>query len=209
MTRRRSTSSIILTICSLMMAAAVSSTEVFALAQQDPLEIVRTRNQTVERIVGQSGDEVSDETREELKEVINGFIDFEELSKRALGKHWSDRTEQERADFISVFSQLIKNSSVKKLEIYQADRLVYQKPEINGAAAEVTTVAYKDRKQVEIIYKMHKVGDEWRVWDMEIDGASTARNYRDSFYKQIAKSSYSEMYDKLLKRLERDSQFDQ
>jgi phospholipid transport system substrate-binding protein len=131
-------------------------------------------------------------------------MDFNELSRLSLGKYWDRRTEQEKKDFVNTFSQLIRNSSVKKLEIYKADRLVYEEPEINGAKAKVTTIAYKKRKQVEIVYKMHKVGDRWLVYDMEIDGVSTARNYRDSFYKQIAKSSYEEMYNKLVKRLQED-----
>ena len=80
--------------------------------------------------------------------------------------------------------------------------MVYEEPEINGSKAKVTTIAYKKRKQFEITYKMHKVDNEWKTYDMEIDGVSTARSYRDSFYKQIAKTSYKEMYDKLVKKLE-------
>ena len=52
---------------------------------------------------------------------------------------------------------------------------------------------------------MHEVGGEWKAYDIVIDGASTARNYRDSFYKQIAKSSYKEMFDKLVTKLAEDS----
>jgi len=168
---------------------------------QSPVEILKARNQTVENMLQGGNDNVSPETKEKLKQVINEIMDFNELSRLSLGKYWEQRTEQEKKDFVNVFSQLIKNSSVKKLEIYKADRMVYQDPEIAGAKAKVTTIAYKDRKHVEIVYKMHKVGDTWLVYDMEIDGVSTAINYRDSFYKQIAKGSYKEMYDKLVKKL--------
>ncbi len=176
--------------------------EVAAAAVQGPVDIIKARNQSVERILRQSGDSVSDATREQLKDVINSFIDFNELSKRALGKYWDERNEEERKRFVDVFSQLIKNSSVKKLEIYKADRMVYQEPRVSDGRATVTTVAYKDRKNVEVTYQMHRVNGEWRVYDMDIDGVSTARNYRDSFYKQIAKSSYEDMYDKLVQRLQ-------
>lgn len=167
-----------------------------------PLEVIKQRNETIEKILQANDGEVSDETRAKLKDIINGVMDFWELSRRALGKYWDERTDQERQDFVHVFSQLIRNSSVKKLEIYKADRLVYEPPEITNGRAKVTTIAHKERKHVEIVYKMHKVDGTWKVYDMEIDGLSTARNYRDSFYKQIAKTSYAEMYDKLVKRLE-------
>lgn len=172
-----------------------------AAVEESPVEIIKNRNKTVEEIIGNK-DEVKGETKERLKDIINSFMDFNELSRLALGKYWKERTKQEKRDFINVFQQLIRNSSVKKLEIYQADRVVYEEPEINGSKAKVTTIAYKKRKQFEITYKMHKVDNEWKTYDMEIDGVSTARSYRDSFYKQIAKTSYKEMYDKLVKRLE-------
>ena len=171
--------------------------------EESPLDIIKNRNKTVEEIIGDK-DEIKGETKERLKDVINSFMDFNEFSRLALGKYWKERTEQEKKDFANVFQKLIRNSSVKKLEIYQADSVVYEEPEINGSKAIVTTIAYKKRKEFEITYKMHKVGNEWKTYDMEIDGVSTARNYRDSFYKQIAKTSYKEMYDKLVKRLESD-----
>ena len=172
-----------------------------AAVEESPVEIIKNRNKTVEEIIGNK-DEVKGETKERLKDIINSFMDFNELSRLALGKYWKERTKQEKRDFANVFQQLIRNSSVKKLEIYRADRMVYEEPEINGSKAKVTTIAYKKRKQFEITYKMHKVDNEWKTYDMEIDGVSTARSYRDSFYKQIAKTSYKEMYDKLVKKLE-------
>ena len=175
-----------------------------SLADQSPLDLIKLRNQEVEQILDRAGDSVNVETKEQLKDVINGCIDFAELSRLALGKYWDERTEQEKSDFVAVFQQLIRNSSVKKLEVYKADKIEYEKPEIDGNKAEVLQIAYKKRKQVEVLYKLHLFNQEWKVYDMEIDGVSTARNYRESFYKQIAKSSYQEMYDKLVKRLEQD-----
>ena len=174
------------------------------IASDSPVDIIKVRNQTVTKIVKAAGDNVDQATREKLKDVINGLMDFKELSRLALGKYWAKRTEQERADFVHVFQQLIRNSSVKKLEIYKADRVEYDAPVISGDKATVTTIAYKGRKDVEIVYKMHKVNGVWKAYDMVIDGVSTARNYRDSFYKQISKSSYKEMYDKLVRKLKEE-----
>jgi phospholipid transport system substrate-binding protein len=171
------------------------------LAEESPTQIIKARNQNVEDIITAAGDNIDDATRDKLKDVINSFIDFRELSRVALGKYWKERTEQEKDDFVSVFEQLIRNSSVKKLEVYKADRIEYDEPEIRSGKAFVRTVAYKKKKQVEVLYKMHQVDGEWKVYDLEIDGLSTARNYRDSFYKQISTTSYEEMYEKLVTKL--------
>ncbi len=169
-----------------------------------PLDLIKARNQQVENIIEQAGDSVNVETKEQLKDVINGCIDFTELSRIALGKYWQPRSQIEKTDFVNVFQKLIRNSSVKKLEVYKADKNIYDEPEINGSKAKVVQIAQKKRKQVEIIYKLHRVDNDWKVYDMDIDGVSTARNYRESFYRQIAKTSYEAMYDKLVKRLARD-----
>lgn len=174
-------------------------------AAQSPVEVVRARNQAVDRILVDAGDPVDEQTKEQLKDVINGLIDFEELSRRALSRHWDARTEQERADFVDVFRQLIRNSSVKKLGVYRADSVTYRPPEAAGDSVTIVTVAYKDGKSAEIAYRMHQVGGEWKAHDVVVDGSSTVRTYRDSFNKEISRGSYEAMYAKLLDRLTEDS----
>ncbi len=171
-----------------------------AAAQQGPAEVIRSRNVTVEKILDAAGDSISAATRERLKDVINGFIDFTELSKRSLGKHWEERTPAEQQEFVEVFRTLVRNTSVRKLEVYEADRMDYPPAVVTGTTAKVTTIAHKGTKSVTIVYHMHKVGNEWKAYDVVIDGASTARNYRDSFSREIAKTSYRDMYEKLVKR---------
>lgn len=173
-----------------------------AMQAAPPLEVVRERNRKIQRIVESAGDPLSDATRERLKDVINGLIDFRELSRRALGKHWDDRTAEEKREFVEVFRQLIRNSSVKKLGIYRADSLTYRPARVEGDEATVTTIAHKGRKTVEIVYGMHRTEDGWRVHDTVIDGASTVRTYRDSFYREIAQTSYRDTYQRLVQKLE-------
>jgi len=170
---------------------------------QSPVDVIRDRNEAVSRVLEAVGDSVDDATREQLKDVINGLIDFKELSRLALGRHWDARTDKEREDFVNVFRQLIRNSSVERLGVYRADSVTYRTPEISGDEATVETLAYRNGKSVEIVYKMHKVDGTWRAHDIIVDGSSTARTYRDSFNQQIAKSSFSEMYAKLVEKLER------
>jgi len=173
-------------------------------AQESPAEVVRARNEKVRSILEAEGDSVSAETREELKDVINGLIDFRELSRRALGRYWDDRTEEEKAEFVDVFRQLVRNSSVRKLGVHRADSVVYREPEITDGEAVLTTIGYKDRRTVEIVYHMHRSGGEWEAYDVVIDGSSTLRTYRDSFYQEIQATSYDAMFARLKEKLEEE-----
>lgn len=172
---------------------------------QSPLEVVRARNHAVEQILEAAGDSVDAPTKERLKNVINGLIDFDELSRRALSRHWDARTEEEKADFVNVFRQLIRNSSVKKLGAYRADSVVYRPPDPSEDGVTVVTVAYKDGDSAEVVYEMHRIGGDWKAYDVVVDGSSTVRTYRDSFNKEISRSSYAAMYAKLVDRLKEDS----
>lgn len=172
---------------------------------ESPVDVVRARNEAVTDILDAAGDSVDASTKERLKDVINGLIDFPELSRRALSRHWDARTEEEKADFIDVFRQLIRNSSVKKLGVYRADSVTYRPPEPSDDGVSVLTLAYKDGKSAEIVYEMHEVGGEWKAYDVVVDGSSTVRTYRDSFNKEISRGSYEAMYAKLVDRLKEDS----
>lgn len=174
-------------------------------SSSSPVAVVRERNERVQRMLDAAGDPISDATREELKDVINGLIDFEELSRRALHRHWDDRTPRERQEFIDVFRKLVRNSSVQKLEIYRADRITYRPAEVSGDEARVVTIAHEGGNQAEIVYLMHRTGGEWKAYDVIIDGSSTLRTYRDSFQREIRASSYTAMYNRMVERLEQTS----
>lgn len=169
--------------------------------QVSPEDAVRARNEASQRAVDAAGDSISDEEREALKDVINGLIDFRELSRRALRRHWAARTPEEQDQFVAVFRDLIRNSSVQKLDIYQADSITYQPAETDGNRSRVPTIAYKGRNEVEIAYLMHKVGDEWMVYDVVIDDSSTLRTYQDSFQREINSTSYEAMYNRMVDKL--------
>jgi phospholipid transport system substrate-binding protein len=176
-----------------------------ASAQQPPTEAVRSRNQLVQQILqAHPSDTVTGPDAERLKDVINGLMDFDELSKRALGRHWDARTAAEKADFVRVFRDLVRSSSVKKLGAHRADSITYRPAQITGTEATVTTVAHKDRRSAEIVYQMHQVGGEWKAWDVVIDGSSTMRTYRDSFTREIASTSFEAMFTRLKERLEQE-----
>ncbi len=183
-------------------SAAWGGAAVPAAAQQGPTDVVRSRNQQVQRILqAHPGDSVKGPDRERLKDVINGLIDFEELSRRALARNWAARTPAQQTEFVGVFRDLVRASSVRKLGVHRADSVTYRPAQVNGAQATVTTIAWKDRRSAEIVYHMHQVGGEWKAWDVVVDGSSTMRTYRDSFTKEIASSGYDAMFARLKDRL--------
>lgn len=200
--RRHTVQAVLLTT-----ALAVAFTALPASGQESglpPGDVIRVRNEAVKATLDAAGDPVSDQTKEDLKGVINGLVDFRELSRRALRRHWNSRTPEEQDDFVKVFRELVRNSSVQKLGIYRVDSITYLPAETDGDESRVVTVVHKNGKQVEIVYEMHRVDGEWRAYDIVIDGSSTLRTYRDTFQREIRSSSYGAMYARLVEKLEKE-----
>ncbi|MCC7430716.1 ABC transporter substrate-binding protein [bacterium] len=172
---------------------------------ETPIESLKKRDAEIRKIV-QNKDSLNTSETDKLKKIVNDFYDFNELSKLSLGKYWEERTAKEKQDFTDTFKQLISNQSVKKLSIYKADKIDYKEPVVEGEKVTVVTLAYYKKSSTEIIYKMRKVNNQWKVFDTVIDEASTVDKYRDSFYKKIKKTSFTELLTKLKQNLDKDSE---
>lgn len=169
-------------------------------AQGSPDQALKDRDQVIKNVIGPDK-EVSPTEREKLKVVINDVIDFNSLSQTALGKYWNQISQEDRSDFKHVFSEVVKKSSVKKLNIYKADKIDYKNVSVNGTDAVVTVQVKYQREITNINYKMHVVNGKWLVYDTVIDNLSTALNYRDQFYKEIEQTSFYDLLDKLEDKL--------
>ena len=48
-----------------------------------------------------------------------------------------------------------------------------------------------------INYKLHRVGENWRVYDLVIENISLINNYRSQFNRILASSTYAELISKI------------
>jgi phospholipid transport system substrate-binding protein len=142
--------------------------------------------------------ERTEERRKQIRTIANEIFDWRETGKRALGRHASTCTAQQREEFAPLFADLIERSYVGKLELYSGERIVYASETIEGDQATVRTkLITKSGTEVPIDYRMQKEGDRWRVYDVAIEGVSLVGNYRSQFNRIIQQSSCGELIKKL------------
>ena len=151
----------------------------------EPSEVVRKGIHGVLEILGQpdlKSPEKKAERRNRMRKVIHRYFDFEEMSRRSLARAWRKRTPKEKAEFIELFSYFMERNYAGTLESYTNEKVVLGKETIDEEFAKVNTVIITtDKKEVDIFYRLHKVGDEWRVYDVVVEGVSLVKNYRDQF----------------------------
>lgn len=135
----------------------------------------------------------------QLKKVIFARFDFHEMAKRSLGVHWRKRTPQERKEFVKLYADLLELSYRRKIERYVDEKILYTKEQVDEKFGLVTTeiVSEKEDVDIPIEYKVIRLGDEWKVYDVVIDGISLVSNYRNQFNRIIRRSSYAELVKKM------------
>ncbi len=148
----------------------------------------------------------SDAKRAEMRKIVDSFLDFDELGRRALARHWEGLAPKQRTEFVSTLRELIERSYLKQVHGAPNYNLEFQKETISDGQADVTATlhASSNGKKVEVSmeYKLLYKGGRWLVYDVVTDEQSMLENYRAEFNKIIAKESF----DALLKRMKKKLQ---
>jgi phospholipid transport system substrate-binding protein len=176
-----------------------------ASAVDSPMRALKEHDRAVQSILDSTGGASLDAAvRQRIKNHINATFDFDELSKLSLGPHWGERSSVEQQHFVSVFSGIIQEQNFESfLRYYRESEITYQDEQIDSTVATVNALVPLKAEKVEITYHLHQSNGEWRVYDLLIDGSSTAAGHRRRHIRYIAKYSYERLVEQLEKQLAR------
>ena len=176
-----------------------------AAEDDDPIAFLKGHDAEVQAILAEApADSLPPAEREEIKEHINAAFDFRELSRLALGDYWEDRSPAERDHFAETFSSIIREQNFASFSrYYREGEIRYESAEVQGDAAVVQALTPVRDEQIEIAYKLHRVEGLWRIYDLVIDGISTAEGNRRRYARYIEKNGYEQLIAQLDKQLAR------
>jgi phospholipid transport system substrate-binding protein len=145
------------------------------------------------------GKEHKELRREKIMAIVGEGFDFEEMSKLVLGRTWKKIDTQQREYFEQLFTKLLENAYIGKLEKYSGQEIIYKDERIKGKKAAVSTVVQSDgTPPLPVNYVMIEASSGWQVYDINIEGVSLLRNYREQFKSILRK----EKFEGLIKVLE-------
>ncbi len=189
-----------------LMLIAILGLSISGFAQKTESDIrnmLEERDVEIKKLLGPEGSDYTDAQREELKQIINGVIDFEAMSMQALEGTYDTLSEASRNEFVDLFSTIVSDNSLKKLDIYRAT-VRYNTIGIDGDEATVETMVYLDDVRTPVDYKMSFEDGEWVIVDMSIDDVSTVDTYYGQFSRIIKKRGFDSLMESLRKRAARD-----
>lgn len=146
--------------------------------------------------------EKSSDRRNLILTVVRHHFDFHEMSKLTLGAEWKGMTDNEKEHFVEVFSRLIENSYINKIEAYSDEQIIIQKEAIKNDKALVPTIIKHNSLDIPIHYKLYKTGEgKWLVYDVVIEGVSLVQNYRTQFTAILRKEKYTGLVQRIDEKL--------
>jgi phospholipid transport system substrate-binding protein len=144
--------------------------------------------------------------RTEVRKIVGGFLDYGELAKRSLARHWEPLTPKQREEFVSTLRELVERSYLRQIHGNAAYNIKYDKEEKNGGEATVfatlNTTSRGKKVVIALEYHMLYKDGHWVVYDVVTDDQSMLENYRAEFNKIINKESFDALLKKMKNKLD-------
>lgn len=139
----------------------------------------------------------AEERRHQLEKVMGDRIAYDEMAKRSLGLPWKQLNDEERQEFVRLFSQLLRDTFASRFDQYSDEEVKFLNEKLEGPYAEVRTRLIGSKTNTAVDYRLLLRAAGWQVYDIIVDDISLVHSYREQFTSIIRKFSYAELVAKL------------
>lgn len=148
------------------------------------------------------------------QKIIHGTFDIRELGKQSLGGHWNQEADANRERFIQLLTDLLEQKALFSKEQSAAKSknggkyfVVYRGHKFDSAdnqRAFVRTKVVVPSENVDIAlnYRLKKMGNEWKIYDVIVDEASLVDNYKYQFDSIIKKHGFADLLQRMTTKLD-------
>lgn len=168
-----------------------------------------------QRIVRDTGDRVLAEVTERRAELeadpsliyplVEGTVvphfDFRRMSQSALGRFWREADEAQKEALTNEFRQLLVRTYATALLGYSGQQIQYLPVQYRPGENKVmipTRVAAPDAPPIPVNYRLRLEDQEWKVYDVVIDGVSLITNYRSQFTAEVRRGGIDGLISSLV-----------
>lgn len=135
-----------------------------------------------------------------VEEIVLPHFDFERMSSWVLGKHWRTASDAQRVRFVQEFRALLVRIYATAMAEYRDQEIAYLPLKAATGADEVTVrseIRNPGGPSIPVSYSAYLKNNEWKVYDVIIDGVSMVVNYRSTFSNEIKQGGLDALIDKL------------
>ena len=178
---------------------------VFAIDGRTPEQIVEETSSTVLTAINEQNAELREDPtliNALINDTVIPTIDLDSMGKLILGKYWKKASEEQRTQFVSEFKDMLIRTYAKSLVDYGHAKITVlpnrdkEQGKYYTVQSELDIGSGKTPLQVAYIFRKNKQ-DEWKVFDLAVDGLSLVKNFRTSFGQEIKETSLDALIERL------------
>lgn len=156
-----------------------------------PDALIKSTVQDVVTIIKQDKD-IQSGNQKKITALVDAKVvphfDFVRMTQLAVGKNWRSATPEQKEALVTGFRNMLVRTYTKVFTVYR-DQAIDVKP-LKMAADETevtvkTTISKPGTQSIPVDYEMKKATDDWKVFDISIEGVSMVMSYRGTFTSQI------------------------
>jgi phospholipid transport system substrate-binding protein len=188
----------------LVILVMFASTPALATNVQDPKVLV---DQTYSKVM-EIALNVEDQSTlvEGLTSTLDGLLDYDAFSRKALKGTWDTLNRREMRQFVPLFKKLVIQTYAKRFKPKTVFRVSYREEtkwlDEEQRNALVLSTVHGERMAADVTYHLRRTGSQWRVVDLEVDEVSMALNWRKQFARIIKRDGFKALCDKLKKKVD-------
>ena len=171
-----------------IIAATTSAT---ATTQQTPSDIIQSAGQHTLNAM-QSNRNAYRKDPSKVRPLVDKYLlpnfDAEYAARLVLGQYWRTASQEQRKRFIDAFYHSLLTSYGSALIEFTPDRLKVFPTTVDPSADHATVrteVTGYNADRITMNYSLHKTPGGWKVYDVNVEGVSYIKSYREDFGAQI------------------------
>ena len=141
----------------------------------------------------------------DMEAQLDNVFDFQELSRRTLGRSWKKLSPEQQAEFVELFKKLLQGVYADLLISYTDEKIIFGEEKMlkKGRAEVESYLQTKDGKKIPLNYRLTDKSGSWKVYDVIIEGVSMVKNYRTQFREIMGGGSPEKLLEVLRKKVEK------
>lgn len=118
-------------------------------------------------------------------------FDFEHMARLAMGRNWRQATPAQRKTITDEFRTMLVRTYAAAFTGYHHQTVQFRHLDLKPTDDDVvvkSTIMKPGAQPISVDYRMEKMPDGWKVYDVMIEGISLIENYRNTFASEIQRS---------------------
>lgn len=141
------------------------------------------------------------EKRQIITEIYHNNFDLEKMASNTLKSDYKKLDDAQKKDFAEKFGRFVLEFYLDKIDKYERNKIEFVGEEIKGSRATVMTLLEYQGKMAKVNYTMTQKGDQWLVYDFEVEGVRLSSTYRSQFAKVLKENEFDGLMGELNKLL--------